>query len=167
MLDDISGVNFYPSITLLFFWVSCKKKMASIFIAAPKKDRDENGQPTKMFMGYRQPNNDFRYMSVSCQNGRLSFSKFGIELEPLAWSAVISGKNISSSDKLELLMTSRDGVREEEHRSGPLSVNNEKTEDGQTFNFKQDPLVVALLFLKLSGYHFPPNRNLHKLSDTI
>jgi len=91
--------------------------MTSIFIAAPKAHRDERGQPTKMFFGYRTPPEDFVYMSIACKDGVLTFSDFGIALDPIAWSAVISGERIRGQRVQALMINDKDGIRAQEKKT--------------------------------------------------
>lgn len=97
-------------------------------------------------------------MSVSCKNEVLTFSDFGIELEPLAWSAEISGESIDSLRVVTFMHDPKDGIRAEEKRmkGGMRCIETGQTNAGETVVFKQDPLTVVLFFLKICMYQFPP-----------
>lgn len=131
--------------------------MPSVFVGAAAKYRDKNGKPNKMFFGYSEPPNDFTYMSISCTEGLLVFSEFGIQLEPLAWSVVISGQFG--------LRDVRFFIRQQKNLHTDLPCTNTGGK-GNVFDLKLNPLTTSLWFLRLSGYIVDPESDLGKLEQT-
>ena len=137
---------------------------AKVFIAVPTEFRDEHGEPNKVVFGYQTGTEAFKYVSIECINGYLTFSESQAEPEQkFRWNATISGplrvKSIVS------MMASIQFEKEKRGYRFPCQDDWTDKETGITTTFKSDALTTTLFMLKLIGFYFDRDSEFGRLED--